>query len=165
MNKNKCEGCLFLGYFEDMGASTPLCVRADDADLLAAIRAHDDPNPCPWHITTKQVKQLQGPHAPAPGVSDAEVRQILKKIQDSEKGAAAFRQAMEKLGEAARCAATSLGECFALLAQAIAEAGVDIAPSTDEEKHCCGNCKHTDKSYRDEPCDECMDGDRWEAQP
>lgn len=55
---NKCDGCLFVGYYRDMGASTPLCLRGDK-DLAEACRAHSDPTPCKWHITKKQVEKMQ----------------------------------------------------------------------------------------------------------
>lgn len=59
---NKCDGCIFLGKYQDMGASTPLCLRGDK-DLLGAIKAHDDPAPCKWHITKKLVETLQEQNA------------------------------------------------------------------------------------------------------
>ena len=57
--EQKCAGCIFLSEFRDMGASCPVCVRADERDLVADIAACKVPGPCPWHITLSQVKQLQ----------------------------------------------------------------------------------------------------------
>lgn len=59
---SKCTGCIFLGKYQDMGASTPLCLRGDK-DLLEAIKAHDEPAPCKWHITKKRVETLQEQNA------------------------------------------------------------------------------------------------------
>ncbi len=58
----KCCGCLFLGTFHDMGASTPLCLRGNKG-LVEAVQAYDDPKPCKWHITKEQVEQRQNKEA------------------------------------------------------------------------------------------------------
>lgn len=34
----------------------------------------------------------------------------------------------------------------------------------EEERH-CGNCKHADKDFREEPCANCLDLNEWEAEP
>ena len=62
---NKCNECIFLGVFHDMGASTPLCTRGSKG-LVEAITARSDPEPCKWHITKKQVEQLQEQNREAP---------------------------------------------------------------------------------------------------
>ena len=36
-------------------------------------------------------------------------------------------------------------------------------PQETPERRSCDNCKHKDKSWYEEPCDECSCGDNWEA--
>ena len=64
---HKCDGCLFKDYYRDMGASTPVCNR--EVDFIEAIEAFNETTPCRYHITEKEVIQLQniffdviGPH-------------------------------------------------------------------------------------------------------
>ena len=54
---NKCQRCLFKEYYQDMGASTPICGREDD--LEKAFKANNESGLCPWYITKDQVRELQ----------------------------------------------------------------------------------------------------------
>ena len=118
----KCDGCIFLSEFRDMGASCPVCVRADARDLVADIAACNAPGPCPWHITRAQVKELQGTSSPAPGLSEEKATRILAKIQADDAASESLQAAMAKVGEAA----ASLGEAFAHFADSMTKAGVDF---------------------------------------
>jgi hypothetical protein len=64
---HKCEGCLFKNLYKHIYPSALVCGRIDN--LIDSIKAYEDPNPCKYHITTKEVIQLQhiffdviGPH-------------------------------------------------------------------------------------------------------
>lgn len=83
----KCYGCLFLGEYQDMGASTPVCTR--EAEFLDAIKAVGEPAPCCWHITKQQVKALQdGRTAVNSGMSVNSATKALAKLADSLKALA-----------------------------------------------------------------------------
>ena len=53
----KCNGCLFRGEYQDMGASTPVCTR--ETEFLDAIKAINAATPCRWYITKADVKAIQ----------------------------------------------------------------------------------------------------------
>ena len=126
-NCTKCEGCIFLSAYEDMGASTPVCVREGD-DFLAAIRACENSAPCPWHITRTQVKQMQSTPVQcakpsgAPGLSSMDAEKVFEKIQNSKAAADSFNEAMKALAEAAAPMGRAIYSCAKALRQALEEA-------------------------------------------
>ena len=54
---SKCNGCLFVGEYRDMGASTPLCNRCKD--FSEAIKEYQKAEPCKWYITKGDIIKLQ----------------------------------------------------------------------------------------------------------
>lgn len=118
----KCNGCIFLDTFQDMGSSTPVCVRALRRDLVSDIEACEAPGPCPWHITRSEVRDLQGVSSRAPGLSPIDAEVVYAKIQASEKAAESFQSAVVALGESVK----PMGRMIVALAEALREAGIDL---------------------------------------
>lgn len=55
---NKCSECIFLDNYQDMGASTPICMRGDK-DLVEMFRSCAGSTPCEWHVTREQIEHMQ----------------------------------------------------------------------------------------------------------
>lgn len=60
----KCYGCLFVGEYQDMGASIPLCNRCND--FIEAIKEYQKTEPCKWYITRDKIIKLQNEGAIKP---------------------------------------------------------------------------------------------------
>lgn len=82
---NKCYGCLFVGEYRDMGASTPLCTRC--TDFSKAIMAVENTEPCKWFITKSDVKKLQDKGVIELTAKDLSIQSNMKKIAQSVKTA------------------------------------------------------------------------------
>lgn len=95
---HKCNDCLFIGNYQDMGASTPLCTRCND--LCEAIKEYEKTEPCKWHITKLQIIAMQRegkielkPFIPA-GTPRAEAREVAQKLNSISKAASLAIDAM-----------------------------------------------------------------------
>lgn len=98
---NKCYNCLFVGAYQDMSASTPLCTRGND--LCEAIKEYNKAEPCKWHITKMQIISMQQegkielkPFIPA-DTPRAEARETMQKLSAISKAAS---DAVEALSQA-----------------------------------------------------------------
>jgi hypothetical protein len=58
MSIDKCDGCIFADAENYMTTTIPICTR-DISDYIESVNARLDPEPCPWHITTKKIIELQ----------------------------------------------------------------------------------------------------------
>lgn len=54
---DKCYKCLFADEEHDMNATFPVCLR--EKDFIESVNAREDKEPCPWHITLKQIIEMQ----------------------------------------------------------------------------------------------------------
>lgn len=52
---DKCEGCIYRGEYQDMGATTPICKR--EHHLVNAIELRNSPNPCKYKTTWREVDE------------------------------------------------------------------------------------------------------------
>ena len=53
---HKCSGCFYKGEYQDMGGSTPVCLR--QMHLLDAIKAYKSEGPCIFHTTFGEVGEF-----------------------------------------------------------------------------------------------------------
>lgn len=61
---SKRYGCLFVGEYQDMGASIPLCNRCND--FIKAMKEYQKTEPCKWYITRDKIIKLQNEGAIKP---------------------------------------------------------------------------------------------------
>lgn len=52
---NRCNECIFIGEYRDMGASTPVCKMCDS--FLEAVKMPEKQEPCKLKVTWKEVKE------------------------------------------------------------------------------------------------------------
>lgn len=52
---DKCEGCVYRGEYQDMGATTPICNKG--IDLAEAVNMRNDPNPCKYNTTWREIDE------------------------------------------------------------------------------------------------------------
>lgn len=50
---DNCEGCIYRGEYQDMGATTPICKKG--SSLMEAVFMRRDPNPCKLKITWSEI--------------------------------------------------------------------------------------------------------------
>jgi hypothetical protein len=54
---DKCYKCLFADEEQYMTTTIPVCIR--EADYIESVKAREDKEICPWHITMKQIIEMQ----------------------------------------------------------------------------------------------------------
>lgn len=52
---DKCEGCIYRGEYQDMGATTPIC--KNEHHLVNAVVKREDPNPCKDKVTWQEMRE------------------------------------------------------------------------------------------------------------
>ena len=52
---DKCDGCIFRGEYQDMGATTPICKKG--LDLAEAVKMRNDTTPCKYKTTWREVDE------------------------------------------------------------------------------------------------------------
>ena len=101
---NKCYGCLFVGEYRDMGASTPLCNRC--AGLCEAVEEYKKAEPCKYYITKAEIIRLQNEGVIEP-----------KPFIPPEKPKTA-KEGIQSLSEVARMASEAINKAIAVMRKA-----------------------------------------------
>lgn len=129
MRMNKCSGCFYKGEYQDMGGSTPVCLR--QMHLLDAIKAYKSEGPCIFHTTFGEVGEF--------------VTQKVAKMKNLKKS---FSDAILSVSEQSR-------DLIRRLSEAATEFG---AMGESFIKNPCADCIHDkvcgNRSHEDERCDD-----------
>ena len=52
---DKCEDCVYIGEYQDMGATTPICKKG--YDLCEAVNMRNDTKPCELKVTWSEINE------------------------------------------------------------------------------------------------------------